>query len=89
MSNVKMSLLGVIVAVLAIGTAQAAPTLLGAKSKSTAAKTHKVVHSPYARAAAAHATAPAPGNPIKGHNLNMVQGQGMSSQRRHAVGKPH
>ena len=53
-----------------------------------ASKKPKVVHSPYARAAAAHATAPTPGNPIKGHSMTSVQGQGMSRLRGRSAGNP-
>ena len=89
MLNVRMSLVVLAIAVLAAGAARAAQTPVLPKSSPTAVRPHKVVHSPYARAAAAHATAPSPGNPIKGHSVNSVQGQGISSQRRHAVGRPH
>lgn len=89
MLNVKRSWVALAISVLAMGAAQAAQAPPVSKGRPAAVKPHKVVHSPYARAAAAHASAPAPGNPIKGHSVNMVQGQGMSSQRRHTVGKPH
>lgn len=102
MSNSKVFCAALAVAVLALADAHAAQTsgsatatgsrattALVSKSKPGASKKTKVVHSPYARAAGAHATGPTPGNPIKGHSVNMVQGQGMSSQRRHAVSRPH
>jgi hypothetical protein len=102
MSNSKVLCVALGLAVLALGDVHAAQTFPRAsatgtratstsvsKLKSVSARKTKVVHSPYARAAGAHATAPTPGNPIKGHSVNMVQGQGISSQRHHAVGRPH
>lgn len=102
MLNSKLFCTAVAVAVLASADAHAAQTSGGATATSSRATTAsvsktepgasrktKVVRSPYARAAGAHATGPTPGNPIKGHSVNMVQGQGMSSQRHHAVSRPH
>jgi len=102
MLNSKALCIALAVAVLALSDAHAAQTSARttatgsratttsvSKSKLTAVKKPKVVHSPYARAAGSHATGPTPGNPIKGHSVNMVQGQGMSSQRHHAIGRPH
>jgi hypothetical protein len=88
MSNSKLLCVTLAVAVLALGDAHAAKAP-PAGSRSATTRASKVVHSPYARAAGAHAMAPTPGNPIKGHSVNMVQGQGISSQRRHALGRPH
>jgi hypothetical protein len=89
-------------AVIMAGSAWATPAAgtgaAGASSRATAAtasrpkggvrKTHKVVHSPYALAAASHSAAPAPGTPIKGHSTTMVQGLGTSGLRKRAVGRP-
>lgn len=66
----------------------AVPTTQAALSKGSS-KPHKPVHSPYARAAAAHATQPTPGHPIKGHSATAVQGQGLSSLHKHSAGRPH
>lgn len=85
MSNVKLwTILGTIV--LMAGAAQAAPSSSG-KAKSLPRTA--VVHSPYARAAAAHAAAQTRASPIKAHNATMVQGQGMSAARRRSTGAPH
>jgi len=98
MSKFKLLWIALGVALLALGDVQAAQTpavgsrsvtATASKAKTSAGKKTKVVHSPYARAAGAHSTGPTPGNPIKGHSVNMVQGQGMSSQRHHAGGRPH
>lgn len=86
MSNSKVLCAALALAALAIADARAAQPSPRAVATGSRAK---VVHSPYARAAGAHATGPTPGNPIKGHSVNMVQGQGMSSQRHHAIGRPH
>jgi len=58
-----------------------AVAVLATTAVHTAGKKTKVAHSPYARAAAAHATAPTPGTPIKGHSTTGFHGQ--------SSGKPH
>jgi hypothetical protein len=68
---------------LAVSSAHAA-----GKPNTSVAKKHVTVHSPYARAAALHATAARPGQPVYGHSASMVQGQGMSMSKAHA-GRPH
>ncbi len=94
MSNSKAFRTALAVACLALADARAAQTsprvaAAGSRAAVTSVKKARVVRSPYARAAGAHATGPTPGNPIKGHSVNMVQGQGMSTQRHHAIGRPH
>jgi hypothetical protein len=75
------------VAMLVLDAARAAAPTSPAKARSRPRTA--VVHSPYARAAAAHSATQAPGTPIKGHNATMVQGQGMSAARGHSSGMPH
>lgn len=94
MSNSKAFCAALAVAFLALTDARAAQTspratATGSRATVTSVKKARAVRSPYARAAGAHATGPTPGNPIKGHSVNLVQGQGMSSQRHHAIGRPH
>jgi hypothetical protein len=78
-----------LVLVVLTNTAGASATVKSRPTVIAKTKQHKVVHSPYARAAGAHSTAPTPGNPIKGHSAVMVQGLGTSGLRKHTVGRPH
>ncbi len=79
MLNVRMGVTGLVIAVLTIGAAQATQATSTSKPKSATGDMHRVVHSPYVRAAAAPAT-PTPGHPFT---------HATPGQRRHTAGRPH
>jgi hypothetical protein len=70
------------------GNSRPAPTATSGP-RHAAAKTTKVVHSPYALAAAADSAAPKPGSPVKGHSATMLQGLGTAGMHKHSVNRPH
>jgi hypothetical protein len=67
-------------------TARTAQPVRSDRKSPTTVKSRKVVHSPYALAAAAHAHAPSAGHPVPGHSATMVQGQGTPG---HRGARPH
>jgi hypothetical protein len=69
------------------GNSRPVPTATS-RPKHAAAKTTKVVHSPYALAAAADSAAPKPGSPVKGHSATMLQGLGTAGMHKRSIGRP-